>query len=135
MKTWNWLVALLAVVLLSGSAAWAAEDFYVIAGGGAVGTKITSVPYTITQPGFYFLTGNLTYNGTGNAITVSANNVTLDLMGFSLSYTGSAAQPNGIFMTGRSNVEIRNGSIIGFWTGVFETRCWRQTPDYQYPGR
>ena len=34
MKTWNWLVALIAVVLLSGSAAWAADDFYVIAGGG-----------------------------------------------------------------------------------------------------
>ena len=91
MKTWNWLVALLAAVLLSGSAAWAQGDFYVIAGGGPpVGTKISSVPYTITQPGFYFLTGNLTYNGAGNAITVSANNVTLDLMGFSLSHTGSA---------------------------------------------
>jgi hypothetical protein len=120
MKTWNWLVALMAVVLLSGSAAGAAGDFYVIAGGGTVGTKITSVPYEIKNPGFYFLGGNLTYNGTGNAITVSADNVTLDLMGFSLSYTGSATQPNGIVMNGRSNVEIRNGTITGFWTGVWE---------------
>jgi hypothetical protein len=121
MKTWNWLVALLAVVLLSGSAAWAQGDFYVIAGGGPpVGTKITSVPYEIKNPGFYFLTGNLTYNGTGNAITVSADNVTLDLMGFSLSYTGSATNPIGIFMSGRSNVEIRNGSITGFYVGVNE---------------
>ena len=85
-----------------------------------MGTKISSVPYTITQPGFYFLTGNLTYNGALNAITVSANNVTLDLMGFSLSYTGSASQPNGIYMSGRSNVEVRNGSVTGFYTGVYE---------------
>ena len=51
-----------------------------------MGTKITSVPYTITQPGFYLLTGNLTYNGTGNAIAVGANvkDVVIDLMGFSL---------------------------------------------------
>jgi hypothetical protein len=81
--------------LLSSSPAWA-EDFYVIAGGGAVGTKITSVPYIITQPGFYYLGGNLSYNATGNAITVNANDVTIDLMGCTLSCTTGSGITHGI---------------------------------------
>ena len=116
-----WLAALVAVVLLSGSAVRAEDNFYVIAGGGGgVGTKITSVPYTIFTPGFYYLDRNLVYSGNGNAITIEADNVTLDLMGYSLNYTGPANEPNGIYMLGRKNVEIRNGSISGFWTGIYE---------------
>jgi hypothetical protein len=107
-------LALALAVILSSTAAWA--DFYVIAGGGAPGTKITSVPFTINNPGFYFLGGNLTYNGSGNAITVNVDDVTLDLMGFSLSGTSSAY---GIYMDGRSNVEIRNGTVRGFYIGVY----------------
>ena len=121
MKTWNWLVALLAVVLLSGSAAWAAEDFYVIAGGGAVGTKISSVPYTITQPGFYLLTGNLTYNGAGNAITVgpNVNDVVIDLMGFRLTNAGAAGTTKGVYIDSTcKNVTVRNGTVRGFYEGI-----------------
>jgi hypothetical protein len=105
--------------LLSGSTAWA-DDFYVIAGGGGVGTNITSVPYTISAPGFYYLSGNLTYSGSTNAITVNVNDVTLDLMGFSLANSGPQGNTRGIYMFGRTNVEIRNGTVRGFQTGVFE---------------
>ncbi len=82
------ILAVAVVALLIGSAA-RAQEFYVIAGGAtAVGTKITSLPYTISSPGFYYLTGNLSYTGSGNGITVSSDDVTLDLMGFRLSGPG-----------------------------------------------
>ena len=116
-----WLVALVAVVVLSGSAAWAEDNFYVIGGGGGgVGTKITSVPYPITAPGFYYLGRNLEHSGTGNAITVYVDNVTIDLMGCSLTFTGAAGVPTGIAIMGRKNVEIRNGTISGFSVGIYE---------------
>ena len=42
-------------------------------------------------PRFLFLAGNLTYSSTnGNAITINADDVTLDLMGNSLSGPGAA---------------------------------------------
>ncbi|MHB8070287.1 MAG: right-handed parallel beta-helix repeat-containing protein [Desulfobaccales bacterium] len=113
------LLAMVLTVLLCGTAAWA--DFYVVAGGGPpVGTKITSLPYEIKNSGFYYLGGNLTYSGSSNAITVSADNVTLDLMGFSLSHPGPLVAGNGIYMEGRYNVEIRNGTVSGFNVGIWE---------------
>jgi hypothetical protein len=115
-----WFVALLAAaILMAGSTAWAG-DFYVIAGGGSpVGTKITSVPYTINKAGFYFLDRNLDYSSTsGAAITVEADDVTIDLMGFALTGPGSGSR--GIYMHGRSNVEVRNGTVRGFYIGIEE---------------
>jgi hypothetical protein len=108
------LLILVHAVLLNGSSASAESDFYVVAGGGAVGTKITSRPYEIKSPGFYYLTGNLTYNGSDKAITVSADNVTIDLMGFSLRNANAIEPTYGIYMNGRHNVEIRNGTVISF---------------------
>jgi hypothetical protein len=121
MKNKLWLLAVVALVLLNTPAAWADGDFYVIVGGGGVGTKITSVPYEIKNPGFYYLGGNLTYSGTGDAITVNANDVTLDLMGFSLTNSGAKGDTRGIFMGGKSNVEIRNGTVRGFFNGVWNS--------------
>jgi hypothetical protein len=117
------VVFMAAAVLLGGGAAWADGDFYVIAGGGApMGTKITSVPCSISSPGFYYLTGNLTYSGSlvGNAITVTSDDVTLDLMGFSLTNSYAPGSTIGIDMYGRSNVEVRNGTVRGFFYGVRE---------------
>jgi hypothetical protein len=114
------LLALMAVVLWGGQVAWADGDFYVISGGGPpVGTKITSVPYLINLPGFYFLSGNYSHSGTsGAAITINADDVTLDLMGFSLTHTGDFGTSMGIGINGRSNVEIRNGTVRGFNDGI-----------------
>ena len=80
----------------------------------AIGTEITSVPYQITSSGFYYFTKNLNSpNQTG--ITITANNVTLDLMGFTLSGPILAGgDHHGIYMNGRSNVEIRNGTVRSF---------------------
>jgi hypothetical protein len=107
-----WLLALVGVVLLSAAPVLADDGFYVIAGGGKAGTQINSVPYTINSPGLYCLSGNLSYiSTTGNAITVNANDVTIDLMGFSLTGPGKGSGINyGIRInSGCTNVEIRNG--------------------------
>ena len=74
-------------------------------------TPIASVPYTITQSGSYYLAGNLT--STGNGITVNADDVTIDLMGYTLAGPGSGTN-YGIFMETRMNVEIKNGTIRDF---------------------
>jgi hypothetical protein len=114
------LVALVGIVLLSSAPVMAQDGFYVIVGGGGVGTKITSLPYTILNSGFYYITGTLTYSGTGNAITVSSDNVTIDLMGFSLTCTTVSNSSTGIRLDGRNNVEIRNGTVRGFYTGIYD---------------
>ena len=122
MQSRPWRLAMIAaVLLLSGTAAWAEGEFYVIAGGGGAGTKISSVPYTISAPGFYYLGGNLTYSGNGgNAIAVNEDNVTIDLMGFSLSGPGADSSALGIYMDGRANVEVRNGTMCRFARAIYE---------------
>ncbi|MCX5889277.1 MAG: right-handed parallel beta-helix repeat-containing protein [Deltaproteobacteria bacterium] len=120
MKRQLWLLALVAAVLLN-VAPVLADDIYVI-GGGGVGTRIASLPYTISSPGFYYLTGSLSLTGSGNGITISSDDVTLDLMGFRVNGPGPNATVNnfGIHMSGRQNVEIRNGTLSGWWQGVRE---------------
>ena len=71
----------------------------------------------IKQSGSYYLTGNRVCSGTG--IQVDADNVTIDLMGYSLIGPDSGVN-YGISMTGRSNVEIRNGTVRDFYHGVYE---------------
>jgi hypothetical protein len=109
-------VIVLGLVLLSAAAALAAGDIYV---GGPWGTKITSLPCEIKTSGSYYLGGHLSYAGPSHGITISSNDVTLDLMGFSLNYTGTGS-PHGIYMNGRTNVEIRNGTVSGWSYGIFE---------------
>src|ERR1039458_5339386 len=46
-------------------------------------TPITSVPYTISIPGSYYLTTNITAT-TSNSIVINTNGVTLDLSGFTI---------------------------------------------------
>jgi hypothetical protein len=117
MNRFFWLLALVAALLLSATPVLTADDFYVIATGPpTVGTKITSLPRTITAPGYYYLGSNLSYSG-GDAITVDADNVTLDLGGFVL--TGpSNNNYAAVSMLSRSNVEVRNGTVTGWAFGV-----------------
>ena len=70
-------------------------------------TPISALPFAITQGGSYYLTTNLT-GGASGGITISANGVTLDLMGFELvGGTGS-----GILVSGsRNNLTVRNGTV------------------------
>ena len=75
-------------------------------------TPISSLPFSISTPGSYYLTANLSVSQ-GNAITVAADNVSVDLNGFALS--GSGAAGSGITVSGsRRHIRISNGSVRGF---------------------
>jgi parallel beta-helix repeat protein len=76
-------------------------------------TPISSLPYTITSPGAYYLTTNLTGVSGTSGITIAANDVTLDLNGFSLVSVPGAN--DAIFVSGnRTNICIGNGTIRGW---------------------
>jgi hypothetical protein len=69
--------------------------------------------YRITQPGSYYLTGNLACDTGKSCIEIAASNVTLDLMGFRI--LGVPGANYGIVATGsQSNVTVRNGSVRTF---------------------
>ncbi|HEX5223318.1 MAG TPA: right-handed parallel beta-helix repeat-containing protein [Verrucomicrobiae bacterium] len=82
-------------------------------------TPISSLPFTISTPGSYYLTGSL--ESTNSGITVSANNVTIDLMGFTIGGAQDTNHP-GIHVAGATNVMrnviIRNGMITRFGIGI-----------------
>ena len=68
---------------------------------------------TIVQPGSYYLTTNLSVTA-ANAITIVANNVTLDLNGFTISSTAPGATGYGIELgnvNATTNISIFNGFI------------------------
>ena len=85
---------------------------------------IPNLPYIISEPGSYCLTQNLIHTDRHtNAIEVNADNVTIDLGGYSLIGPTPAHNQacSGIYMNGRQNVEIRNGTITNFPNnGIFE---------------
>jgi parallel beta-helix repeat protein len=73
--------------------------------------------YKITQPGSYYLTGNVTSNFFNDAIQIACSNVTLDLNGFVLLGTGATGAADGVSVSGPCiNVTIKNGSAQG-WPG------------------
>lgn len=78
------------------------------------------IPLTISTSGSYYLTEDIIAAGT--AVTIDVDNVTIDLMGYSLTGPGKESGTNyGIYMSGRSNVEIRNGTIRNFgYHGIYE---------------
>jgi hypothetical protein len=74
---------------------------------------ISSAPFTITQPGSYYLTTNLTVSG-GNAITIATNGVTLDLNGFTIASTANPASGTAVLINaGLRNITILNGEHSG----------------------
>jgi hypothetical protein len=73
-----------------------------------------NVRYRITQPGSYYLTGNLQATAQGlNGIEIAADNVTLDLCGFTVQ--GAAGTGDGIFANGPYNgICVYNGHVKGW---------------------
>ena len=74
---------------------------------------------TISQPGSYKLVGNLAITGGAGCLIVAADDVTIDLAGFSI--IGQQAGAGGIqsvpYLFGHG-IAVRNGSISGFVNGV-----------------
>ena len=83
-------------------------------------TPIASAPYTITTSGSYYLTTNLV--STGHGIIIQAENVSIDLMGFSLVGDGVSSD-YGLYFDGDASrpvhtVSVYNGVIEGFYNGI-----------------
>jgi parallel beta helix pectate lyase-like protein len=75
-------------------------------------TPISALPFTITQPGSYYLTGNLSGSV---GITINADDVTLDLGGFALTGVGAAGSGVSVQSPGnRKNLAVVNGTIRGW---------------------
>lgn len=128
-KTKRW-IALAGCVALAGTArdARAVDGVVEINGASALAGGVTpgdgpGFPVTISQPGSYRLTSDLT-TGSGDVtlIEIIADSVTLDLNGFRLRCTGELCVPG----TGRGvdsssdDVVVRNGGVVG--TGSFGLR-------------
>src|SRR4051812_43542716 len=94
---------------------------------------IDSLPFTIAQSGSYYLTQNLQFSATtGHAITVTASDVTIDLMGFTLSSTAGVTG-EGIHLDATAlRAFVKNGMIVGNTTVVVTgdppTATWTITP-------
>jgi hypothetical protein len=87
------------------------------------GTPISSIPFTASQPGHYYLTRNLTASGAGQTgITVAADDVSIDLGGFVLAGNGTTAANGtgtGIGINpGKGGTRIPNGEIKFWGTGI-----------------
>lgn len=72
--------------------------------------------YIISQPGSYYLEGNLAVTN-NNGIYVSTNNVTIDLRGFTISRS-SGASGAAILLAPVANPAILNGTLRGFSTAM-----------------
>ncbi len=70
--------------------------------------------FKITQPGSYYLTGNITGVANKHGVEIASSGVTLDLMGFDL--LGVAGSLDGISTSefGMNSIAIRNGSVRGW---------------------
>ncbi|HEX5044749.1 MAG TPA: hypothetical protein VFV75_17755 [Candidatus Polarisedimenticolaceae bacterium] len=87
--------------------------------GGVNPDDLPGFPVTIDQPGSYRLTGNLTVPGGLEGLRILADDITVDLNGFTIA-GGGGAIADGIGIYGTRNIEIRNGTVRGFSrAGVF----------------
>jgi parallel beta-helix repeat protein len=70
--------------------------------------------FRITQPGSYYLTGNISGVGAKHGIEIAASGVTIDLMGFAL--TGVPGSLDGITVAASnlSRIAVRNGTVSGW---------------------
>ena len=91
------------------------------AAGGVTSGDIGGFPVSLNVRGSYRLTGDLLAAAGFEAIVVGADDVTIDLNGFTISSAGGAVT-DGIGVGLQKNVEIRNGTVRGFSRhGIFAT--------------
>jgi len=108
------LVPTLFVGLIAASPGRAAESYDSCSG------FIDSVPATISTQGVWCLRADLsTAISSGSAITINANNVTIDCNNFKLGGLGGGpgSIATGVF-SNRTNASVRNCNIRGFWSGI-----------------
>jgi hypothetical protein len=66
--------------------------------------------FIITQPGSYYLGANLTMTGANNGINIQADDVSLDLHGFSIVGAGSTGRGIVVPLT-RRRLHIHHGTV------------------------
>jgi hypothetical protein len=78
---------------------------------------ITSCPFAaIIAGGHYVVTGNL--SSSGDCIHVSAQNVTINLGGFTLTGSGSSGSVGVFIFPSANNASVSNGTVTNFGFGV-----------------
>jgi len=78
-------------------------------------TPIVTLPTTINDPGTYCVVGDLTATPGMNGIIVAADDVTIDLNGYTL--TGDPST-TGIVSIGPTDITAKNGRLTGWGTSV-----------------
>ena len=118
MRTNTRILALVRASVAAATAALAVDGVVEInqsraLAGGVTAGDAAGFPVSLNTSGSYRLTSNLTVPAGTVGIIVGADHTMLDLNGFNLFGTpGTAA--DGIQLPARVNVEIMNGSVIGF---------------------
>jgi hypothetical protein len=89
----------------------------------------SSTAVTLSQPGSYYLTTNLTVLS-GTAITITTNDVALDLNGFTISSSAASAAGTAVGLnTGLINITVRDGFIQ---SGVTNKAATYAGPGFNY---
>lgn len=116
----------LSLVLLGSSGqGWAADGEILIEQSDADAGNLTlgdtaGFPITISLPGSYKLSGNLTMPSGKTGIVIATNSVTIDLNGFRIRGISPQGYETAISDNGqaRLNITIRNGSVSAVRTGI-----------------
>lgn len=93
----------------------------------AVAINTTNTPgdsdsqFRITQPGSYYLTGNITGVNGKAGIEVAASGVTIDLRGFAMTGVSGSLQGVVVVGTGVQNVAVRNGTLTAWGLSAVDT--------------
>lgn len=111
----------------AGATAYAADGAILINQQKALTGSVTAgdapgFPVTLSQPGSYVLSGNLTVSDQNTtAIQVTADNVTIDLNGFSIIGPNIAnGIGEGVSASSRTNISVLNGTVRGMGSsGLF----------------
>ena len=94
-------------------------------------TPISSAGYVITNSGSYYLTSNLTATAGQNGITVNADDVTIDLNGFTLTGFG-ATSGYGIYQASAlRNLRVHNGKVVQ-WRGASKGGVYAEGKNNQF---
>ena len=80
------------------------------------------VLFIITEPGSYYLTGDTTAPEGSSGIIVNADNVTIDLNGFTLRGNPTPGGIGGIVASDDDGLTVRNGTVEGFVGSGIEAR-------------
>jgi hypothetical protein len=85
-------------------------------------TAIDSLPFTIAQSGYYIATQNLVLENNAPAgISIVANDVVIDLAGYSITKSAGVTTPSAIRHNTNNNITIMNGAIHGWSSGINAT--------------